>query len=108
MKKLHWRPLAQQDTDAAAEWYASQGGLALELAFIDALEATADLISRHPASGSTRHAALLPDLPTPLRFFPLKTFDRYLIYYLDHPDHVEIVRVWDAARDVPGALDESP
>lgn len=101
MKPLRWRPLARRDVDAAADWHASQGGLELELAFISALEAAADLVARHPASGSTRHAGLFPDLPAPLRFLPLKTFERYLIYYLEFGDHVEIVRVWDAARDFP-------
>lgn len=99
MKRPFWRPLARQDVDAAAEWYAGQGGMALELAFIEALEATIDLIARHPASGSTRHAALFPDLATPVRFFTLKKFDRYLIYYLELPDRIEIIRVWDAACD---------
>lgn len=99
MKPVRWRPLALQDIDAASEWYFGKGGLALELAFIEALEAATELISRHPTSGSTRHASLFPDLPTPLRFVVLKKFDRYLIYYVELSDHLEIVRVWDAARE---------
>lgn len=105
MKRLHWRPLARQDADDAASWYANQGGLALELAFIDELQAATELIARHPGSGSTRHAVLFPDLSTPLRFSPLKRFERYLIYYLEFPDHLEIVRIWDAARDLPARLE---
>ncbi|MFP5382619.1 MAG: type II toxin-antitoxin system RelE/ParE family toxin [Gammaproteobacteria bacterium] len=103
-KPLYWRPLARQDADSLADWYARQGGLPLEDAFIAALEAGARLIARHPGSGSTRHAALFPDLPVPLRFMPLKRFDRVLIYYLEHAGHVEIVRVWNAARDIPADL----
>jgi len=99
MKRPFWRPLARHDVDAVAEWYASQGGVVLELAFIEALEAAVDLIARHPSSGSTRHAALFPDLSTPVRFFPLKKFERYLSYYLELSERIEIVRVWDAARD---------
>lgn len=56
------------------------------------------MIAAHPASGSTRHAALLPDLHTPLRFLRLERFERYLIYYLDLPTHVEVVRIWNTAR----------
>ncbi len=92
------RPTAQHDADQAAAYYAAQGGLPLELDFIDALETTLDHIARHPASGSLRHAALMPELPVPLRFHPLKRFDRFLVYYLDLPTHVEIIRIWDAAR----------
>lgn len=99
MKELRWRPAAVRDADAAARWYAAQGGQALELDFIDALQAAMDRIAAHPASGSTRHAMWFPELPEPLRFVVLDRFDRYLVYYLDLPDHVDVIRVWDAARD---------
>ncbi len=98
MKPARWRPAARRDADDAAAWYADQGGAALALAFIDALETTINLIRRHPGAGSQRHAALVPGLPAPLRFAPLNRFDRYLVYYLDLPDHVEVIRIWDAAR----------
>lgn len=103
MKPLRWRPAAVRDADAAARWYGAQGGVTLELDFIDALHATTELIAQHPASGSTRHAMWIPETPVPLRFMPLPRFDRYLVYYLDLPDHVDILRVWDASRD-PQAL----
>jgi len=99
MKPLRWRPAAVRDAEAAARWYSTQGGMQLALDFIDALEAATTLIADHPASGSTRHAAWFPELPEPLRFVPLERFDRYLVYYLDLPDHVDIIRVWDASRD---------
>lgn len=102
MKPLHWRQQARQDADEAAAWYFMQGGLALELAFVSALEVGADLIARHPASGSMRHARLLPELSLPLRFLPLKGFDRYLIFYLEMPTHIDVIRVWNAARDLMG------
>ena len=38
-----------------------------------------------------------------LRFLPLKRFERHLVYYIDLPDHVEVIRVWHAARGL-GAL----
>ncbi|MBA3487284.1 MAG: type II toxin-antitoxin system RelE/ParE family toxin [Lysobacter sp.] len=106
MKPRHWRPTAVDDADAAALWYSVQGGVSLELAFIDALDAATDLIARHPDSGSTRHAGLFPELPLPLRFIVLRRFDRYLVYYLDLPDYVDIIRVWDASRGLQ-ALGES-
>lgn len=107
MKPLHWRPLALEDVEHAADRYGDRGGSPLALSFIEALEAATDLIARHPGSGSTRHAALFQDLPAPLRFVPLRTFDRYLVYSLDLPDYVDIIRVWDAARDAPDLPGES-
>ena len=98
MTPLHWRPSALDDVDKAAAWYSSHGGVALECAFIDAVAAAAELISRHPAIGSVRHAWLLPELPAPLRFQPLSRFDRHLVYYIEMPEYVDIVRVWHSAR----------
>ena len=107
MKRIHWQPLATQDAREAADWYASQGGLALELAFIAELETAIDLIARHPASGSVRHARLFPELPAPLRFHALKRFNQFLIYYLELQDHIEIVRMWHVARGLDALLEET-
>lgn len=98
MKALIWRQSALDDAANAAEWYSGEGGLELELAFIHELEAGCSRILGHPAVGSMRHAELFPRLPAPLRHVQLERFKRYLLYYLDLPDRVEIVRVWDAAR----------
>lgn len=107
MKRIHWQPLATQDAKEATDWYAAQGGLALALAFIAELEAVVDLIARHPASGSARHARLFPELSVPLRFQALKRFSRFLIYYLELPDHIEIVRVWHVAQGLDALLEET-
>lgn len=106
MKPIHWRASARCDLDDAAAWYAQQGGSPLELRFIAAVESTAILIRQHPAAGSTRHADEVPDLPAPLRFFPVKQFERYLFYYLDLPTHVEVIRVWNTARGLDALMDE--
>lgn len=105
MKPLRLREQARLDADEAADWYASQGGLALELAFIDELAAAYDLIRRHPAAGSTRHAEHAADLPSPLRFMPLKRFEQHLVYYIDLPEHVEVIRVWHASRGLEALMD---
>lgn len=107
MKSVLWRPLALRDADEAAAWYASQGGLALELVFIDALQDATDRIHHMPGIGSMRHAPLMPDTPVPLRFHPIARFDRYLIYYLDHPELLEIVRVFNASRGLSTLVDSS-
>lgn len=111
MKPARWRPAARRDADEAAAWYAGQGGTTLALAFIEALEDTIDRIRRHPGAGSQRHASVVPGLPAPLRFTPLDRFDRYLVYYLDLPTHVEVIRIWDAARglgSLPGQEEPGP
>lgn len=104
MKPICLREQARSDADDAAAWYAKQGGLTLELAFIDALEAAYEVIRRHPAIGSARHAKHATDLPTPLRFLSLKRFEHHLIYYVELPEHVEVIRVWHASRGLDALL----
>lgn len=105
MKPLRLRGQARKDADEAAAWYAQQGGLALELAFADALQTAYDLIQRHPGIGSARHAEHAADLPSPLRFLPLRRFERHLVYYIDLPEHVEVIRVWHASRGLEVLMD---
>lgn len=107
MKPVLWRPQAKRDAAQAAAWYASQGGQSLELAFIDSLQAAVALIGQFPGSGSARHATVMNDVSTPLRFHRLQRFDRYLIYYLEHSTHAEVMRIWDASRGLEALMDPS-
>jgi len=98
-KPISQRPRAEQDIDEVLA-YLKQRSPAAALAFLDALERSYGLLSEQPSMGSTRHADYVPGLPVPLRFFPVSNarFPRILIYHLDLPDSVQIIRVWDAAR----------
>ena len=87
-------------------WYARQGGETLELRFIAAVESTTLVIRQYPAVGSTRHADYVSDLSAPLRYFPIRQFEPYLIYYLDLPSHIEVIRVWHSARGLDALLDD--
>lgn len=106
MKPVEWRAQARRDATESAYWHARQGGISLGDAFLAEVDAALESIARHPGIGSTRHAEHAPDLPSPLRFLPLKRFERHLVYYIDLPEHVEVIRVWHAARGL-GALMES-
>lgn len=108
MKPIHWRTAARRDLDDAAAWYAQQGGLPLEIRFIAAVEAAAGLVCEHPAAGSTRHAEYITDLPVALRFLVVSGFERTLIYYLDLPTHVEVLRVWNSARGLEALMADAP
>jgi toxin ParE1/3/4 len=105
MKPVRWRPAAESDVLSGAKWYAKRGGAALANRFIDEVEATIQRLSEHPLVGSTRHADVLPDLDGVLRFFRLQVFQRYLIYFIDHDDHVEVIRVWNASRGLQALMD---
>ena len=108
MKPIHWRASARRDLDDATDWYARQGGFLLESRFIAAVESTSLRIRQHPATGSTRHADDVTGLPAPLRYFQVRDFDRYLLYYLDLPTHAEVIRVWDSARGLGVLMGGAP
>lgn len=107
-KPLRQRPQAATDIAAIADHLCASATPEVALRFIDAVEAAYDLLSAHPASGSTRHAHVLPELPVPLRFHPVRHFERILIHYLDLPDGVEVIRIRDAARGLEALLEEEP
>ncbi|PPT32842.1 plasmid stabilization protein [Xanthomonas arboricola] len=98
MKPARWRPLALRDVDEAAAWYGEQAGLALELAFADALESAVKMLMQRPGVGSSRHAVLLK--LQDLRVWPLKGFP-YLIFYIERDTDIVIWRVLQMQRDIP-------
>lgn len=107
-KPLRQRPQAASDIAAIADHLYASATPDIALRFIDAVESAYELLSTHPASGSPRHTRVLPELPVPLRFHPVGHFERILIYYVDLPDGVEVIRVWDAARGLEALLEEEP
>ncbi len=92
------RERVRQDIEDAADYYFHEGGQALELRFIEAVEAAIHHIATHPAIGSTRHAELGYD--EDLRFWPIKRFP-YLIFYIERAESVDVWRVLHGQRDLP-------
>lgn len=107
MKKIEWRPQAEVDAADAAYWYARQGGLALGQRFLSEVDDTLARIAAFPGAGSSRHAHLAEMLAGPLRYMVVSAFDRYVIYYLDLPTHVDVVRVWCVERGLDALLDHA-
>ena len=76
---------------------------AVALGFIDSLERAYGRIARHPATGSPRYAHEL-SLPW-LRAWPLTRFP-YLVFYIEHPDHIDVWRVLHGQRDILAWMQE--
>ena len=104
MKPVVQRPRADQDIDEIVAFLRKESRAAA-VRFLDAVQAAYDLLAEQPAIGSRRHAELCPELPQPLRFHPLTEFPRILVYYLDRPEAIEVLRVWDAARGLEALLE---
>ncbi|HEU0276426.1 MAG TPA: type II toxin-antitoxin system RelE/ParE family toxin [Rhodanobacteraceae bacterium] len=98
------RRQAQRDVEQAADHYFGEGGVALELRFLTALEAAIQHVAAYPASGSLRYGGAL-DL-TQLRFWPVKHF-AYLVFYTEREAAVDVWRVLHAHRDIPAWLTRS-
>ena len=59
---------------------------------IDAIGQTAQLLAQRPLMGRAH-----PELAAGLRSFPV---GRHVVFYLPHPEGVELVRVLHGARDI--------
>ncbi len=97
------REQANRDVDDAVAYYLNQATEAVALGFIDALEQACTHIARHPATGSPRYAHEL-SLPG-LRTWPLTRYP-HLVFYVDHPDHIDVWRVLHGQQDIPAWMQE--
>jgi toxin ParE1/3/4 len=97
------RELANRDVEEAIAWYLGENAEQAALGFIDALEQAYAHIGQHPGTGSLRHGHEL-QLPG-LRAWPLSRYP-HVIFYVEHPDHVDVWRVLHGQRDIPEWIQE--
>lgn len=97
-KPVRARSQANRDVEDAISWYLDEEAEHAALGFVDALEQAYAYIGRHPATGSPRYAHEL-SLPG-LRAWPLSRYP-YLVFYVEHSDHVDVWRVLHGHRDIP-------
>ena len=97
------REQARQDIEDALAYHMAEDAEAAALGFIDALEQAYSHIGRHPATGSPRYAHEL-NLPG-LRSWPLTRYP-HLVFYMEHPDHIDVWRVLHGQRDIPAWMQE--
>lgn len=103
MKPAIRSALAGADAEAALDWYMEEAPHMAAL-FINALEKAIARVERNPGVGSPRYAHEL-DIPC-LRFWPLTKFP-YAVFYIEHADHLDVIRVVHMSRDIPGTLQGS-
>jgi toxin ParE1/3/4 len=95
MKPVRLTPRADSDIDACFCRIAKDNPTAA-LRFLDAIELTCDAQSRMPGIGSPRYAEI--PLVHRVRMLAIKDFESYLLFYLEHEDCVEVIRVLHGAR----------
>lgn len=90
-------PKAQEDLDEIAR-YIARDNLEAALRLYDRARDTFELLLRSPMMGSS-YPSLHPDLKS-LRFFPIKDYSKYLIFYVSKDSDIIIIRVLHGARNV--------
>jgi len=101
IKPVILRNLANQDIENAIDHYLT---ISSELAndFVTNLEHALTYIKQFSTTGSTRYAYEL-NIPG-LRSWMLKHYP-YIIFYLEHPKHIDIWRVLHEKTDIPGWME---
>ncbi len=102
MKPAIRSALAEADILSAVDLYLAETP-STAMRFIAALERATRHVEANPASGSPRYALELniPDL----RSWPLQRFP-YALFYIDHPEHVYVIRCAHMSRDIPATVRE--
>jgi toxin ParE1/3/4 len=102
VKRLRVLPEADADIDESALYYTGQAGIELGLRFYAATEETFAWILENPKGGAPREF-LNPRLRG-LRMWPVRGFEKRLVFYRKIEGEVEIVRVLHGARDIEAVL----
>ncbi|HYJ29851.1 MAG TPA: type II toxin-antitoxin system RelE/ParE family toxin [Allosphingosinicella sp.] len=101
MKRIVPRLAAEQDIDAAADYYADQAGDDIAHGFVEAVRSAYRTIGDRPGTGSPRYGKLA-DIDGP-RSRKVARFP-YLVFYVEREHHIDVLRVLHLHRDIPAAL----
>ena len=99
-KPARLRQAALEDLRDAYAYYAQTAPHAADDLLAE-LEDARRHIESHPDTGSPRYGLLL-DIPE-LRSWPLDRFP-YLIFYMERPDHLDVLRLLHQSRDIAAEL----
>jgi toxin ParE1/3/4 len=97
------RERANKDVDDAVGYYLKEQAEHAALGLVDAVEDAYILLSQHPAIGTSRYAHEL-DIPG-LRSWSLPRFP-YVVFYIEHDDHIDVWRVLHTRRDIPALMQD--
>lgn len=100
MKPAIRSALAEADIQSALDFYKAEA-VHVAAGFIDELEHATRHIESNPATGSPRYAHEL-NIPQ-LRFRLLKHFP-HALFYIEHTDHLDVIRLVHMSRDIPAYL----
>lgn len=99
--RIRRRLKAAQDAENYAD-YIAQNSLEAAVRFLENTESTLRYLAENPGIGCPFESDN-PELAN-LRFRRVKGFPNHLIFYTDHTDAIEVVRILHGARDLDTEL----
>ena len=105
-RRILRRPRAIDDLTQQTAYYLSEAGEEIARRFLAAAEETLERLLDLPHAGASR-TYLNPSLEG-LRMFPVRGFERHVLFYRPTPEGLELVRVLHDARDLKPILEEEP
>ncbi len=96
------RPAAKRDIVEQALHIAQDNPDAAEK-FLDVIEGTSAMLAGMPEMGALR-SFNNPALEG-IRMWPVKGFEKHLIFYCPTANGIEVIRILHAARDIQGVLE---
>ncbi len=97
--------LASQDIERAIAYYIDQASFDLAERLLQELDDALTHLAHFPSTGSLRYAKR--SNAKGLRFWLLDRFP-FSVFYIEHADRVQIIRVLHQASDIPQHLKKSP
>jgi len=85
-------------------YFIAQDDLEAAFHFLEAAEATFAQLARFPGIGKSRKPK--SRIFTGVREFPIKGFEKHLVFYRPLKNGIEVLRVLHSARDLNRILDE--
>jgi toxin ParE1/3/4 len=101
MKSVRFTPKAVKDIREYAAWIRKESPTAA-LKFLEAVKLTGNTVSRTPGIGSRRYADIT--FVSGVRMIKVKGFEKYLLFYLEHENSIDVIRLLHGARNIPDAL----
>lgn len=92
------------DAEEVAVYLGEEAGEAIAERFLDRLRATLGFLLETPGAGRERTEFASKSLDG-LCSWPVKGFEKHLIFYRPTEAGIEVVRVLHGARDLPGLLE---
>lgn len=101
MKQRALRRAAEADIEIAFSYYLDEAGPDAALGFLNAIDVALSHIENNPGTGSPRYGELC-EVPG-LRLWLVSRYP-YALLYVEHAEHLDVLRILHQHADIPAHL----